>query len=747
MSGLSNSVSEDHGTAQDFAHHDDYSTLMLGARRKAAPHIGTPAITRHLGFWIPDKLTLERNEWIKHIEASFVTLYLHLVEFSKKDLGAPAPKVKKKKGDAQPRLYECIKRAEDQPTRHQRFLLSFVWQSMPVDLTLELFDEYFTLSTTIDLSRCPLPSDTELGKAIEDFNRLAFTRYGAIHQSDEAAAKAPQEKEFAHAFNVIYNTVWDDLHREIFAAPFKSHSETLGQVFAEFRGFVACRRDPKFITIDGNVEQRLEYQIGSGRFNETNAIRCVDAIRPFMAADAWLHREPNDKRGAKCPKLREFTFTRILNSRYIYASALGTPPSHLRDRDMPLTYMLLAANHCPSELGLLVDGFHVLGTTRLAALYDFPHLTHAALELRDLEDDISAFLGGMMEVKPGEDVAAAGKRLAQILPTFTGRLGKIEQGIRSDDDKRTHAAQDLRELERDISKLHRSMMEEKIDDDVAAAVERLAQKLRYFFGRLAKIEQRIRSKDHDKQTYAARELHELERDIGKLHRSMMEGKTDDDPAAAVERLAQKLRYFSRRLAKIEQGISGDDDDKPPQIVGGLPFRVERSHYYQRQFRGLVSGLRIGRIQGFLTYDEAVARRLGGIYDLINTVGLRHERLREILTVLSRRVQTGRQLKQTGAINKETRIIEKLQKGAEVAFWAFLFPYYFGSVLIHITNAIYLTDLTKPHGKVSLLEKATWLELTILLFAILAGAFRAFQAFHRKREDDTPAEERSETASL
>jgi hypothetical protein len=631
MSELSNSVSEDRGTAEDFARHHDYTTLMLGARRKAAPHIGTPAITRHLGFWIPDGLTLNRDKWIYYIEASFVRLYHQLTMLPTKVSGISALNLRKS-GDSKPRLHliyysypiegcgqpESIEGAKDQPTRHQRFLLSFIWDSLPVGITLELFDEYFTLSTTIDLSRYPPASNTVLGRKIKAFNDLAFKRYKGIVHSDAAAAKAPQEKEFADAYNVIYNTVWENLHEDIFAAPFALHSETLGKVFAEFRGFVACRRDPKFIITDGKVEPRLEYEIGSGRFNGSNAIRCVDTIRPFMAADMWLNRYEDDKRATKCPEPREFTFTPVLNGRYIYASALGAPPFQLRDGHTRLTYMLLAANHCPSELGLLVDGFHVLGSTRLAALYDFPHLTHAALELRELERDISVHISGTMQGKTAKEVATANKNLANRLPNFSQRLANIEQGIKSEDDK-------------------------------------------------------------------------------------------------------------------------------PQILGGLSFRVERSQYYQRQFHGLVRGLRIGRIQGFLTYDETVARRLGGIYDLINTVGLRHERLREILNGLGRRVQSARQLELTGAITNETRIIERLQRAAEVAFWAFLFPYYFSSVFIHVGHAIYYADEMKSSGKASLLEKLPWLELAILIVAIVAGAIGAYQAYYRPKEEP-PDDEQPKTVS-
>jgi hypothetical protein len=624
------SSSRNRDPPKDFAAHADYATLMLGARRKAAPHIGAPAINRHLGFWIPDALALARETWIKHIEVCFVGLYRHLAGLSKvSKVSRVSTPSRQRKDNSKPRLYlihhsyaieegelagEPIKGAEDVPTRHQRFLLSFVWQSMPVSLVLELFDEYFTLSTTIDLAGCPEASNTDLQKGVEVFNGHASKRYfrGGC---DDAAAGAPEASEFTGAFDIIFNTVWQNLYQDIFAVPFAAHDETLGKVFAEFRGFVACRGDSKFIITNGTAEQPLEKEIGNKRFEGSDAVCCVDAIRPFMEADAWLEYDKDDKddKGDKGERdddnilePREFTFTPVLDARYIYASALGAPPFPLRDGHLRLTYMLLAANHCPSELGLLVDGFHVLGTTRLAALYDFPHVTHAALELRELEGKINALLRGMMEGTNADDVAAA----------------------------------------------------------------------------------------------------------------------DDQLTKKGDQLTKKLSDYSQCLAEIEQGIYARDGDRRPQIVGGLPFRVERSHYYQRQFRTLVRGLRIGRIQGFLTYDEAVTRRLGGIYDLIDTVGIRHERLCETLAGLSRRVQAARahELQQTikegtqqilvlhgqiaeltgeidadqKAVAAEQKILENVLRNSqntqmevmliqlfgEALLTIFLVPYYVVSLLLH-----------------------------------------------------------------
>jgi hypothetical protein len=536
--------------------HHDYSTLLIGGRRKAALPIGTPAINRHLAFWIPDDPTLKRDQWIEHIEDFFVALYRQL----EKTPGV-TPTTPQKKDETE-RLHlihnsyptkegdggcVCIKGAKEQPSRYQRLLLSFLWQFMPVDLTLEVFDEYFTLSTTIDLSRCNAVPTSGLANsqrlvledAIKSFNSAVAKRHRKIGIS----------KELKEPYRDIYYTVWEKLYKDIVAKPLETHADNLGKFFADFRSFVACRGREHFIANgdEGTAQQPLEKAIGKKLFQGRNATRCADKVFSFMTADAWLDWAPGENGGTEIQEPREFTVTPVLDNRCIYASALGVPPSHLQDKDQPLTFMLLSANHCPSELGLLLDGFNVLGTTRLAALHDFPHLTKAALQLRELE-----------------------ARISTHRPSMTQRHKQI---------------------------------------------------------------------------------------------------------------AESLPYFSQSLAEIEQGIKVDDDDKHrdknkiklPQIVGGLPFRVERSQYYQKQFGGLVEGLRIGRIEGFLTYSESVARRLGGTYDLINTVGLRDQRLHEMLTTLDRRVQSFRTYELQSAITDATQQIKGFQKLAEIAIFLGLFP--------------------------------------------------------------------------
>jgi hypothetical protein len=158
----------------------------------------------------------------------------------------------------------------------------------------------------------------------------------------------------------------------------------------------------------------------------------------------------------------------------------------------------------------------------------------------------------------------------------------------------------------------------------------------------------------------------------------MQGESPEVVAASAERITEKLPSFEQRLAEIGQGMK----DKTRHIIGGLAYRVERSRYYQGQFDGLVRDLGVEPIEGYPTYDWAVRRRLGGIYDFINTVGRRYERLQQMVGRLDRQVRTSKLLILQSELKDYSAEIDKIQEKAEKAFFFVLFPYYTSSFLLH-----------------------------------------------------------------
>jgi len=83
-------------------------------------------------------------------------------------------------------------------------------------------------------------------------------------------------------------------------------------------------------------------------------------------------------------------------------------------------------------------------------------------------------------------------------------------------------------------------------------------------------------------------------------------------------------------------------------------------------------LRIGRLEGFVPYDEFVERKLGAAYALIDLISARFERIKADVTVL-RQIETAQHNRVVQEITLE------LQLSADVALFIFLLPYYAGSV--------------------------------------------------------------------
>ncbi len=72
---------------------------------------------------------------------------------------------------------------------------------------------------------------------------------------------------------------------------------------------------------------------------------------------------------------------------------------------------------------------------------------------------------------------------------------------------------------------------------------------------------------------------------------------------------------------------------------GVSFRIERARFYMKAFDRLVPDLRNRDMQGFQSYPDFVRRRYGGLWDRIDRIGVRHERLAKRLDYLSNHRQT------------------------------------------------------------------------------------------------------------
>jgi hypothetical protein len=619
---------------EHFERHEHYDDLMGGARRKPALPIAGPAVTWHLAFWCPNDPIdpidvvgandpndpiLRHEIWVKTIEKFILALYHRLKD---RKLNPYTRSLGKEKQQLYllNNTYLATDKTGDSPkslrtkgaTRYQTFRVRFYYGSMPVSVSFELHDEYFTLSTIIDLAWPahvePTPDEEGdcatieglkkdstaiklLTKAIKDFNKIASEHYKqAKLQRSEKDNNLVHRQAFEEPYHKIYHIIWDDFFERVFDFPYKALKEgrsKLGGVFADFRGFVAAAEDETFISGPGKYlsKDSLEQRIGIKYFDARDAVHRADVLLPWLKADEGF-AQADEAREPDRTEPVEFTLSVLLRKRALFATALGAQLSRRRGQQGPITYIVLARNPARWQVGRLIDRLQMLGTLRLAALYNLPHLIRADAQLRNLEDATKDFMSPQLQRQSQE--------LKDILPGWSKDFNEIEQQLK---------------------------------------------------------------------------------------------------------------------------------DGKAQIAGGLAYRVERSGYYRSQFEGHLDGFRIKRIEGFSPFDEAVNRRLAGDYELIRTVGEHHRRLQETLAGLDRRLQSIRTHELQEAIKNETTTIDDLQKIAEKGFWAFLFPYYFGTVLIHVL-----------HGT-RFLDEFPWLEPMIFLILFAAGVFKALYPSKKKTANE------------
>jgi Protein of unknown function (DUF3422) len=175
-------------------------------------------------------------------------------------------------------------------------------------------------------------------------------------------------------------------------------------------------------------------------------------------------------------------------------------------------------------------------------------------------------------------------------------------------------------------------------------------------------------------------------------------------------LRKAMRHLSRLSLQLTRaGLQASNTDKHARIAGGLAHRVERSNYYRKQFERVANELRDHRIEGFPRYAEAVNRRLGGVYELIEMIGSRFERLQEKVDLNTQQLRAAESIVMQDAIrgqqvetNRQTRTITKVQQIAELGFFVLLAPYYAYTMLLHAIERWRITTIFPE------IDKSLWI---------------------------------------
>jgi hypothetical protein len=200
---------------------------------------------------------------------------------------------------------------------------------------------------------------------------------------------------------------------------------------------------------------------------------------------------------------------------------------------------------------------------------------------------------------------------------------------------------------------------------------------------LRKSGQKLRAVEQKIETTQQFVLAEETKIAARSHKPLTPPYSPDSEAADDDDNTDQHKKFLEQLRRNLNEIQLEMVHLKSGFDGGLEYRVERSRYYVKQFRDSVPPLRIRRVEGYQPYDVFVQRRLGAVFDYIDRLGLRFERVQRDIETLYEYIQTHSSLVVELDIDKRNKKIERLQQTGELFLFIILAPYYLSSVLSHL----------------------------------------------------------------
>jgi hypothetical protein len=154
-----------------------------------------------------------------------------------------------------------------------------------------------------------------------------------------------------------------------------------------------------------------------------------------------------------------------------------------------------------------------------------------------------------------------------------------------------------------------------------------------------------------------------------------EGETENEEVRSRNKLRQKYEEAEARLADLSRLT----------LDGTLEYRIERSRYYVEQFFTVAKSLRIERVSGYQQYMEFVVQRLGPVFEYIDSLGRRYQRVQKDRALLLGRIQALDSYYQEQAVSRAQQI-------ADFALSCVLIPYYVAAVLSHAVVGLFHPQL-------------------------------------------------------
>ena len=578
-------------------------------------------------------------------------------------------------------------------SRYETVVIGGNWNGLPTTIRVEIFEEFFTLTVTLEFRSARHHPSVSHSHWVKDFDRIieAVNRRRSSIPRDERGFEN-SHAEFGDSVSALAVRIWRAFGKEIFSACFPPRLEVIPErtsdrrrepvtqeVVADFRGFVLALepfgQGPSRLRApgpDSEVEEaatRDERIVGTAaQFERGGAERFADCLFPLLLlADSAAAENSNLLRGSPFEPA-EHTWSLFDSGRTLYGSSFGPQGEH---RNTPLYFVLLSAHDDHRTIGRIVNRLHTLGTLRVAALFDFDRmlqrdrvLSKLDRELNDHDETKSTeqlslrlrdqYRNLQIVMEKACDSAAFRERLqgttgASIPPNFIRAAldgeSKIAKAFRlgylSVVEKRNQVSVSGKSINAHLRTVYEvvASMHAQVIDEVAS--RRTTPRLAPFDWMTS---QRIKN------------------DCSSILRSLELIRA----ATGVEDYRDQL---SRQVRRTLYSMSD-------QLRTGITYRANRSMYYRERFAHLSNAMHVSEVQGYQRYDEFVQQRLDRAFSLITSVSTKFSELQHRFDEIEKKHRSEREA-------KKTKSIEEIQKFGEIALFLFLVPVYLGHLLDEI----------------------------------------------------------------
>ena len=681
----------------------DYEFSMHDAHRRPAQIVRTPSLTSHHAYRRPDNLS--DDNWYVHIEVLILSLLRQGVsrlaqnvgeEISISNLHEPPTKIDHVSCGI-PRNIELLRNTYEfskldiekkkgsgpEKGRYEALILAGFWEKKQYSIRIEVFEEYFTMTSIIDLEALAAESDASdsrgaLGRVIKKLNaRLAAIGGNATNGKLEA------DKAFTGDVKDVYENLFNHFEDEVIASSFNTVTQEPGSIFAKllpakaplnlegtlfvnFRGLVLRIADvpgeekgktypiyQEYGAALGNKDRYSFESMISGATGQREANPNMDSMTVDSALSLLLAQSGVTETDPWQQPFEptEYTFSTFFKKRFIYGSGFG-PQLGQSNTPSPLYYVVICLHDNWRETGNVILRLHSLGTLRLAAMFELRKFMGRDVTLSNLQKELQelAKIGDREKFKKHRM-----ERLPESIVDAIKNLSSKGQECA----KKLDSLNVLTPINKILKRNLTGLASEYLNGFFLWRHLRPSTywKYRKVFRVLVELKNELISireeyeKEQEAGTDGARELlFEIRSTIRKIE--------------LFEAADSHNGYTQKALDHVRRALSDMDNS----VRDGITYRSIKATYARQRFVTLAEDMNIGSVPGFLQYDLFVKHRLDRAYGLMQAISERFRHVSAMETQMRQELKMARSVE-----HQET--LQKLQSTAEFLFFVVLAPYY------------------------------------------------------------------------